>query len=571
MPQWFLPTLSDLVAGGEWAMTGTMSTGSLYPPTFAGNSPPPAAIAASPDVMPSAYQLREAHLRSEREWHAAIAAISQLLTTAPASSGTPKGLIIFGPLPLLADPTLAQHYQTWLLTTEAYQQHHQRTLLPAAEDRKGLPMTGKPVAPPNDPQLLPLLVDDPQAQEPFCLVLTPHFSLVMVLRRISHPLREPEAGHAPANLPLPAFLFSFDPAVVTEAWQSLHDRLCLSAPDHLPPLVASIQQFAPVAPDYRTVTQFTRLLLHHLPQPQTVHSHGLRSHPNPKSNVRRQRAKFHTPLMAAASTALPRLESKTNADITLLQALAHEVRTPLATIRTFVRSLLRRRDLAAEVRQRLETIDHECTEQIDRFGLIFQAVEMETRPVEAAPMCLAPTSLGDVFQECVPRWQKQANRRNLKLQVYLPEAMPTVVSNPALLDQALTSLVDRFTRSLPAGSHIQVQVTLAGAQLKLQLQSCGSQGRCLGQPTQAGASSAARSIGQILMFQPDTGSLSLNLSVAKNLFQALGGRLIVRQRPEQGEVLTVFLPLDEHEPESGREGIDQPRAAADYAGKTWVV
>ncbi|MCY7277683.1 MAG: ATP-binding protein, partial [Phormidesmis sp. CAN_BIN44] len=44
--------------------------------------------------------------------------------------------------------------------------------------------------------------------------------------------------------------------------------------------------------------------------------------------------------------------------------------------------------------------------------------------------------------------------------------------------------------------------------------------------------------------QPETGSLSLNLSVTKNLFQALGGKLIVRQRPERGEVFTLFLPLE---------------------------
>jgi signal transduction histidine kinase len=34
------------------------------------------------------------------------------------------------------------------------------------------------------------------------------------------------------------------------------------------------------------------------------------------------------------------------------------------------------------------------------------------------------------------------------------------------------------------------------------------------------------------------------LSVTKNLFQALGGKLIVRQKPQQGEVLTIFLPLE---------------------------
>ncbi len=558
MPQWFLPTLSDIVAGGEWAMAMSQ------PPTFQPPLSPSTEHAQSSlddriAPLPPAIQVREARRRAEREWQGAIAALSQLLLSASAIPGEPQGMILFGPLPLLADPNLTRHYQTWLLTTEAFQHYQQPTLLPASGRSGHRPASSHSPLTVGGPHLLPLLADDPQLQEPFCLVLTPTFSLVMVLRRTSDRLREIDPDPGIANPHLPAFLFSFDPAVVTQAWQSLHDRLCLTVPDRLPPLAAGVRQFTPIAPDYRTVTQFTRSLLHHLPQAPSQ-APSLRSQPSAKSNVRRQRAKFHAPIGAPLT---PRSEPKTT-DVTLLQALAHEVRTPLATIRTLVRSLIRRRDLAPEVRQRLETIDHECTEQIDRFGLIFQAVELETHPVDTPPMCLAPTSLEAVFQECIPRWQKQANRRNLNLQVYLPEAMPTVVSNPALLDQALTSLVDRFTRSLPAGSHIQVQVTLAGAQLKVQLQSCGSHGPC---PGQTGPSATtARSIGQILMFQPDTGSLSLNLSVAKNLFQALGGRLIVRQRPEQGEVLTVFLPLDAHK---GDSHPDLPWTTE--PGKTWIV
>jgi hypothetical protein len=63
-----------------------------------------------------------------------------------------------------------------------------------------------------------------------------------------------------------------------------------------------------------------------------------------------------------------------------------------------------------------------------------------------------------------------------------------------------------------------------------------------------------KSIGQMLMVQPETGNLSLNLSATKNLFQALGGKLIVKQRPQQGEVLTIFLPLDVQRSQVGSVG-----------------
>ncbi|HEY9858806.1 MAG TPA: HAMP domain-containing sensor histidine kinase, partial [Candidatus Obscuribacterales bacterium] len=237
-------------------------------------------------------------------------------------------------------------------------------------------------------------------------------------------------------------------------------------------------------------------------------------------------------------------EPKNNLDVELLQAIAHEVRTPLTTIRTLTRLLLKRKDLAPEVLKRLEIIDRECNEQIDRFGLIFRAVELETSAVKRPPVALASTSIDQVLQQSIPRWEKQASLRSLSLKVLLPQKMPMVVSDPTMLDQALTSLIERFTRNLPGGSHIQVQVMLAGSQLKLQLQSELQPQADPSTHASHSARSALKSIGQLLMFQPETGSLSLSLGVTKNLFQALGGKLIVREKPQQGEVMTIFLPLE---------------------------
>ena len=117
-----------------------------------------------------------------------------------------------------------------------------------------------------------------------------------------------------------------------------------------------------------------------------------------------------------------------------------------------------------------------------------------------------------------------------------------VVSDPNMLDQALTGLMDRFTRQLPAYSHIQVEATLAGDQLKLQFQSMPDP-KCKHAVVEAASPPLRKSLGKLLSFQPETGSLSLNLDVTKHLFQALGGKLQVKERHLNGEVLTVFLPL----------------------------
>ncbi|PSN19059.1 hypothetical protein C7271_09320 [filamentous cyanobacterium CCP5] len=148
--------------------------------------------------------------------------------------------------------------------------------------------------------------------------------------------------------------------------------------------------------------------------------------------------------------------------------------------------------------------------------------------------------MDQIFQQAIPAWQQQVQRRGLELDVNLPAQLPMVTSDPAMLQQVLTGLIERFTQSLPPNSHISLTVTPAGHQLKLQFQSNSTEDS----PVPVTTPTPLQSLGRLLMFQPETGGLSLNLNATKNLFSALGGKLIVRQKPQSGEVLTVFLPLE---------------------------
>lgn len=527
--KWILPTLSEVLALSELSLQDC-------------SSPKPERTVATENcggdiTIParSTNQTAKEWVKAEREWFGAIAALEQLLlqtidsdTVCSADNHLPptQGLVFAGPVPVLSHTALLSSLSTWIFTAESLKRAS-GTLFQLP------PATAMPTAPPssshaellsNAGSILPLLPDDPLANEQFCLILTDSFSLVMVL------------GH---SMGTPAFLFSFEPEVVEQAWQSLRARVVLSSPDFpLSQLDAVVERYYPVAPDYRTVTQFSRLLLKHLPESpgggdSEIGRRGTRdSH---EVGIREGSRDFEVGRVGRLPSPRP--------DVELLQAFAHEVRTPLTTIRTLTRLLLKRRDLAPEIIKRLEIIDRECTEQIDRMELLFRAAELETSTVKHTSAHLTAMSLSQVLQQNIPRWQKQASRRNLTLDVVLPQQLPTVVSDPGMLDRVLTGLIENFTRSLPAGSHIQVQVIPAGDQLKLQLLP-----QC--QPEESGEAAeqfpvppTPKSLGQLLMFQPETGNISLNLTATKHLFQAIGGKLIVRQRPQQGEVLTIFLPV----------------------------
>lgn len=489
-------------------------------------------------------QQEAATAKAQREWQSAIASLEQLLLQAiansprevPANSPALEGLVLAGPVPVLSHPDLLSRFQTGIFTSDAY---HGLTWMPFQlppahyEQRQAK----------NTAYQLPLLPADSLASEQFCLVFTHQFSLVMVFG-------EDDADN-------PAFEFSFDPEDIQQAWMALRLRMVLTSPHQVCQLDSLIEQFKPNPPDYRLVMDFGRKLLENLPEPpdgdkfQTIPIQS--NHSQPESgqfqpqNDAFQSGRRWEPVVKKEERGISKLSNsyEETPDVELLKALTHEIRTPLTTIRTLTKLLLKRRDLPAEVIRRLEIIDHECTEQINRMELIFRAAELETTTAKPGAVNLTSMSLDQIFEQSIPRWQKQAARRNLTLEVVLPQKLPTVVSNPAMLDQVLTGLMENFTRSLPAGGQIQLQVTPAGDQLKLQFQSQAEPGQnhSAGQSGES-TCSTLKSLGQLLMFQPETGSLSLNLSVTKHLFQALGGKLIVRQRPQEGEVMTIFLPLE---------------------------
>ncbi|MBD2193909.1 MULTISPECIES: sensor histidine kinase [Calothrix] len=436
--------------------------------------------------------------KAEWQWRTSLAATEQLLinTLATATGDANQGLVLAAPAPLFSPTTLTQSLQRVTFTAKPF---NPLALMPF--EMPTAPEMADEVA--LHESVLPLLPADPLGKEKFCLVFTDKFKLVLVL-----------AEHNSQT----SFLFSFEPEVVEQAWRALGARVMLTNPDYFADLDALVKKYAPVAPDYRTVMQFSQLLLQVTPEPD-------------KESI-----------PAAAPVSAP-ATPPSRPDVELLQAFAHEVRTPLTTIRTMTRLLLKRKDLPANVISRLETIDRECTEQIDRMELLFKAAELETsNTAKSAQTQLTAMSLDQVLQQSIPRWQQAADRRHLTLDVVLPQQLPTVVSNPTMLDRVLTNLIDNFTRSLPAGSHIQVHVIPAGDQLKLQL---SPQPQCKDQSKPTTPTPPIRkALGQLLMFQPETGTISLNIAATKHLFQAIGGKLIVRQRPQYGEVLTIFLPLE---------------------------
>ncbi|MBT9312098.1 sensor histidine kinase [Leptothoe kymatousa] len=493
MVEQFLPTISSLVALGELVSEAT-DWDHLSSHSADGEN---------------CRQLQAK--RAEAEWQGAVASLGYLLqqTLSKPTGGDrkksspkahqatgvkPTGLLLSGPFPVVESPELTIQLSNWVFIPPPLDQlSHAFSQLMPADDKPPVNTTAA--------RVLPLIEGDPLAGEQFCLLLTPRFSIVLVLGRDA----EDELR----------FQFSFTPAVINQVWQLLRARILLTNPRQLDFIDPLVEMFAPTEPNYRIVSQFSRWMLSSLPTPK----------PNPV--VER---------IVAPSQEANGNNDAHGLDTELLKAMAHEIRTPLTTIRTLTRSLIRRTDLVEKAKQRLHQIDNACTQQIDRFNLIFKAVELEAATHKGPRSSLTATALTEIIQAAIPKWEQAATRRNLSIDVTLPQDLPMVASDPTLLQQVLTGLVELFTHSVAPKGQIQLHVMAAGDQLKLEFQADVNDLCDQHRPN-------LKSLGKLLMFQPDTGGLSLNLQTTKALFTALGAKLTVRERPG-GITWMVFLPIE---------------------------
>jgi two-component system, OmpR family, sensor histidine kinase KdpD len=241
----------------------------------------------------------------------------------------------------------------------------------------------------------------------------------------------------------------------------------------------------------------------------------------------------------------------------LLDAVSHDLRTPLASIRAAAGSLVDP-DVAVDegtARSTAAAIDSEA-DRLDR--LVREVLDLSR--IEAGALRLDPESLdlADAVEAVVQRLRAGLGDR--PIEIAIPATVPPVRADAVLLDGLLTNLVDNVARHapVPAPLRISAEASTPG-RIAVQIDDGGP-----------GLPDAAR--GRLFeKFQPlpsrTAGSrpgLGLGLAIVRGMTEAMGGSVVASQSPLGGLRVTVELPAATSPEESGRGATvtEQPNAAS---------
>jgi two-component system, OmpR family, sensor histidine kinase KdpD len=227
----------------------------------------------------------------------------------------------------------------------------------------------------------------------------------------------------------------------------------------------------------------------------------------------------------------------------LLAAVSHDLRTPLASAKAAVTSL-RSPDVnwdAEDHDELLATAD----ESLDRLShLVDNLLDMSR--LQAGALSLFPRPAG--LEEIVSRALDNLDPAARIVTVEIPESLPEINVDPAILERVIVNLTENALRYSPPGKPPLLSASALGDRVELRVVDRGP-----GIPEK----------NRDRMFVPfqrlgdtdNTTGVGLGLALSLGLTEAMGGTLVADDTPGGGLTMTVSVPAvtgPGYEPEPGQ-------------------
>lgn len=224
----------------------------------------------------------------------------------------------------------------------------------------------------------------------------------------------------------------------------------------------------------------------------------------------------------------------------LLNAVSHDLRTPLASIMASAGSL-QQEDVVWSEEERRE-FARAIVDEVQRLNRIVGNL-LDLSRIEGGS--LRPEKgwydVSALVDEVLARLRPVTSRHHVS--AHVPDSLPALLLDYVEIDQVLSNLVENATKYAPDGSEIGIDVRQATGELRVSVEDRGP-----GVPT-ASLPHLFDAFYRVSDGTPRPAGFGLGLAVAKGLVEAHGGRIWADNRPGGGTRFTFTLPVTERSAE----------------------
>jgi two-component system NtrC family sensor kinase len=219
---------------------------------------------------------------------------------------------------------------------------------------------------------------------------------------------------------------------------------------------------------------------------------------------------------------------------TLAAGVAHEIRNPLVSVRTFIQLLPERVD-DEEFRTSFREL---ALKEIERICELITDLLAFSRPT---PADREPADLNEITSQIVRLLEPEARKRDVGISMALAERVPAVVVHEAQVKQVLMNIVLNAIQACSAHGLVEVRTAVAAA------------GACAVEVVDTGVGMTPEQRDHIFdpFFTTKESGSGLGLYIAHRIVAEHGGSIVVTARPEGGTSFRITFRGSEdegHEP-----------------------
>lgn len=210
---------------------------------------------------------------------------------------------------------------------------------------------------------------------------------------------------------------------------------------------------------------------------------------------------------------------------------SHELRTPVALIRTTSELALRKQRSESEYRDALDEIQ---TESVRTTELIDNLLTLARADAGKATLERQPVDLGLLVREVSAKAEKLARQKSIVLKCDVNGAGVTIAGDQGSLRRLFFILIDNAVKYTPAGGTVTISITEHPASANVEIRDSG-----VGISREDLPHIFERFYRSDKSRSRNSGGAGLGLSLAKWIVEVHGGAIQVESEPDRGSVFTI--------------------------------
>jgi signal transduction histidine kinase len=150
----------------------------------------------------------------------------------------------------------------------------------------------------------------------------------------------------------------------------------------------------------------------------------------------------------------------------LVANVSHDFRSPLASIRGYLETIIMKDSQLnpQERKQYLEIILNNTNMLSKLIEELFELSKLDAKQIQINPETF---NLAELIQDVVMKFNPQATDSHINLQSTLPAKSPSVSADIALIERAISNLVENALRFTPANGSVKVNITFLDKKIRV--------------------------------------------------------------------------------------------------------